>query len=63
MQRTILVTELVNEVTGEEKTIYGRYDPVKVNKGNWKITDTYKQMYVMSDKEFAKYGIKKGERL
>lgn len=62
MQRTILITEVLDP-EGNESKIYGKYDPVTLYRKGFKIIDTYKQMYVMDEKTFATYGLKKGGRL
>lgn len=62
MQRTILITRLRNRNNGETKEIYGRYDPVAINKGGWDIIETYKQMFTMTDADFALHGTRKGGR-
>lgn len=62
MQRTILVTEVLNP-EGKEQKIYGKYDPITLFRKGYKIIDTYKQMYTMDDETFASYGTKKGGRL
>lgn len=53
MIRTILVTKVENKITKEQKEIYGRYDAVKLQKEGYKILDTFKRKYTMSDTEFA----------
>ena len=62
MQRTILITE-VEDQEGIHSMIFGKYDPITLNRKGYKIIDTYKQMYVMDDKTFATYGKEKGGRL
>ena len=62
MQRTILITEAVDSL-GNDVTVYGKYDPITLNRKGYKIKDTYKQLYVMDDRTFATYGTKKGGRL
>ena len=61
MQRTILITEVLSPEGIPEK-MYGKYDPITLNRQGYKIIDTYKQMYVMDDKTFATYGKEKGGR-
>lgn len=61
MQRTILITEVVTP-DGERDFIYGKYDPITLNRQGYKIIETYRQMYVMDDKTFATYATKKGGR-
>lgn len=64
MQRTILVTELKHKASElKTKKIFGRYDPVTLNREGWIITDQYKQMYTMTDEMFAHWGEKKGEKI
>lgn len=53
MIRTILVTKVENKITKEQKEIYGRYDAVKLQKEGYKILDSFKRKYTMSDTEFA----------
>lgn len=62
MQRTILVTEVIDQ-SGAVSLVYGKYDPITLNRRGYKIKDTYKQMYVMDEETFATYGTKKGGRL
>ena len=57
--RTILVTECVNEKTGQEKRFYGRYDPVTLQRSNWKVVNSFSQKYSMTDEEFVKHAILK----
>lgn len=61
MQRTILVTEVITP-EGIHTKIYGKYDPISLNRQGFRILDTYRQMYVMDDKTFATYGKEKGGR-
>lgn len=56
MYRTILVTKVINNITKEQKEIYGRYDAVKIQNDGFKILGTEKRKYTMSDSTFAKYG-------
>lgn len=53
MIRTILVTKVENKITKEIKEIYGRYDAVKLQKDGYKIIDSFKRKYTMTDSEFA----------
>lgn len=53
MIRTILVTKVENKITKEVKEIYGRYDAVKLANDGYKVLDTFKRKYTMSDSEFA----------
>lgn len=56
MIRTILVTKVINKITKEEKEIYGRYDAVKLEKDGYKVLDTCKRKYTMTDTDFALRG-------
>lgn len=56
MIRTILVTKVENKITKEQKEIYGRYDAVKLQKEGYKILDSFKRKYTMSDTDFAMRG-------
>lgn len=56
MIRTILVTKVEHKITKEVKEIYGRYDAVKLANDGYKVIDTYKRKYTMTDSDFAKYG-------
>lgn len=62
MQRTILVT-IVEDQHGKREKVFGKYDPITLNRKGYKIIETYKQMYVMDDETFATYGTEKGGRL
>ena len=55
MIRTILITECENKITKERRFFYGRYDPVTLERGKWKIINTYSKKYTMTDEEFVKY--------
>ena len=55
MQRTILVTVVENPLM----KVYGRYDPVTIERKGLKVVDSYKQIFVMDDATFAKYGKRK----
>ena len=59
MQRSILVTVVENPLMKTRHEIYGRYDPVKLQRQGLKVVDTYKQMFTMDDATFAKYGKRK----
>ena len=61
MVRTILVTKVENKITKEQREFYGRYDPVTMERQNWKIVDSFKRQYEMSDETFALHGTMKGE--
>ena len=56
LTRTILVTECEHKITKEQRVFYGRYDPVTLERGKWKIINTYQQKYTMSDEDFVKHG-------
>ena len=56
MYRTVLVTVIENRITKEQCEIYGRYDAVKLENDGFKIVDSFKRKYSMSDSDFAKYG-------
>ena len=56
MIRTVLVTEVRNKHSGEEKKIIGRYDSVALYNQGYEVKDTYKAQYEMSDNDFVKYG-------
>lgn len=56
MYRTVLVTMIENRITKEQREIYGRYDAVKLENDNYRIIDSFKRKYSMSDSDFAKYG-------
>lgn len=56
MVRTILVTRVEHKITKEQKEVYGRYDAVRLQNEGYKILDTLKRKYTMSDSDFAKYG-------
>lgn len=56
MIRTILVTKVINKITKEEKEIYGRYDAVKLEKDGYKVLDSFKRKYTMTDRDFALRG-------
>ena len=56
LTRTILCTECEHKITKEQRVFYGRYDPVTLERGKWKILNTYQRKYTMTDEEFVKYG-------
>lgn len=56
MVRTILVTVCEHTITKEKRPFFGRYDPITLERRNWKIVDTFKRKYTMTDETFAKYG-------
>ena len=62
MIRTILVTVCENTVTKVRRPFYGRYDPVTLDRGNWKPISTEKVKYSMTDETFAKYGKKLSDK-
>lgn len=55
MIRTILVTEVKNVITQEQKEIYGRYDPVTLERNGFKVVNSFRRRYEMSDETFVKY--------
>ena len=59
MIRTILITECENAITHEKKIFYGRYDPVTLERGYWKVVNTYSKKYSMTDEEFVKHAKEK----
>ncbi len=59
MIRTILLTECENTITHEHKTFYGRYDPVTLARGYWKVISTCSKKYSMTDEEFVKHAKEK----
>lgn len=59
MQRTILCTVIENPVLKVRQEIYGRYDPVTLERKGFKVVDSYKQIFVMDDATFAQYGKRK----
>lgn len=59
MQRTILCTVVEDPIRKVQWEIYGRYDPVAIQRKGWKIIDSYKQMFTMDDATFAQYGKRK----
>lgn len=61
MIRTVLVTLVENKITRERKEIYGRYDPVTLERQNYKVLESFKRQYEMSDDTFARYATKKGD--
>ncbi len=61
MIRTVLVTKAINKITKEEREFYGRYDPITMDRNNWKILESFKRKYEMSDETFARYATKKGD--
>lgn len=61
MQRSILVTVVENPLMKTRHEIYGRYDPVTLQRKGLKVIETYKQLFTMDDATFAKYGKRKEE--
>lgn len=59
MQRSILCTVVEDPILKVQSEIYGRYDPVTLQRKGLKVVDTYKQVFVMDDATFAKYGKRK----
>ena len=59
MQRTILCTIVEDPVMKVRSEIYGRYDPVTIQRKGLKLVDSYKQVFVMDDATFAQYGKRK----
>ena len=59
MQRTILVTVLENPLMKTQHEIYGRYDPVTLERKGLRVVRSYKQLFTMDDATFAKYGKRK----
>lgn len=59
MQRSILVTVVQDPIMKTQHEIYGRYDPVTLERKGLKIVSTYKQMFTMDEATFAKYGKRK----
>lgn len=59
MQRTILCTVVEDPITRSRHEIYGRYDPVTLERKGLKIIETYKQLFEMDEQTFAQYGKRK----
>lgn len=59
MQRTILCTIVEDPIMKTRSEIYGRYDPVTIQRKGLKIVDSYKQLFEMDDATFAQYGKRK----
>ena len=59
MQRTILCTIVEDPIMKTRSEIYGRYDPVTIQRKGLKIVDSYKQLFEMDDASFAQYGKRK----
>lgn len=56
MIRTILVTKVRNRESGVESELYGRYDPVAIERQGLQILDSFKRKYKMTDATFAAHG-------
>lgn len=56
MKRRILVTVVVDQLSGVKSEIYGRYDAVALKNKGLMIESSDFRRYEMSDAEFAKYG-------
>lgn len=54
--RTVLVTEVLNTATNVKSEIYGRYDPVTLDRQGYKILNSFRRQYEISDALVAKYG-------
>lgn len=61
MQRTILVTIVEDPILKTRSEIFGRYDPVTIQRRGLKIVDTYKQVFEMDDATFAQHAKRKEE--
>lgn len=59
MQRTILCTLVEDPITRSRREIFGRYDPVTLERKGLKIISSYKQLFTMDDATFAQYGKRK----
>lgn len=57
--RTILCTTIENNITHEQKEIYGRYDPVTLQRNQYKILSACTRKYEMTDEEFVKHAKEK----
>lgn len=62
MQRTILVTIVEDPILRTRSEIFGRYDPVTIQRRGLKIVDTYKQVFEMDDATFAQHAKRKEEK-
>lgn len=62
MQRTILVTIVEDPIMRTRSEIYGRYDPVTIQRKGLKIVDTYKQVFEMDDATFAQHAKRKEDK-
>lgn len=59
MQRTILCTLVEDPITRTRREIFGRYDPVTLERKGLKVISSYKQIFTMDDATFAQYGKRK----
>ena len=59
MQRTILCTVVEDPITRSRHEVYGRYDPVTLERKGLKIIETYKQLFEMDDQTFAQHAKRK----
>ena len=59
MTRTILATEVEHVETLQRKIIYGRYDPVTLDRQGFRVIKAEKHKYTMKDSDFVKYATKK----
>ena len=57
--RTILCTTIENIITKEQKEIYGRYDPVTLQRNQYKVISAISRRYEMTDEEFVKHAKEK----
>lgn len=61
MQRTILCTVVEDPITKVKSEIYGRFDPVTIQRRGLIIKESYNQLFTMDDATFAKYGKRKNK--
>ena len=59
MQRTILCTVVEDPITKVRFEIYGRFDPVTIQRKGLIIKQSYNQLFIMDDATFAQYGKRK----
>ena len=59
MQRTILCTIVEDPIMKTRSEIFGRYDPVTIQRKGLKIVDSYKQLFEMDDATFAQHAKRK----
>lgn len=62
MQRTILCTIVEDPIMKTRHEIYGRYDPVTLQRKGLIVKDSYKQLFTMDDATFARYGKRKEDK-